>query len=265
MIDWIKVRTFLSPFLKTVVILLVGYFVIRFAKWLLSRALKKTKLDPSLVKYSIKAITILLDVFVVLAALDSLGVSTSSVVAALSAGALAVGIALKDSLSNVAGGLWLLFSPRFSTGDYIATEGDEGTVVEVELLHTTLRTADAKIVSIPNGALINSHIVNYTQNNQRRVDMEFPISYEADVKLAKKIAYDTVAKHPLILPETAEPFVRVRSYGDSAVNLIARVWCKNEDYWTVYFDLLEDVREAFTQNGIQIPYNQLDVHIKSEQ
>lgn len=264
MIDWGEVLNFLFPFLKMAGILLVGYFLIRLVKKILTRAFQKSKLDASLVKYTIKAVTIALYVFVILAALDALGVSTGSVVAALSAGAVAVGIALKDSLSNVAGGLWLLFSPRFSTGDYIAAGGDEGTVVEVELLHTTLRTADAKIVSIPNGVLINSHIVNYTQNNQRRVDLEFPIPYEANVKLAKEIAYDTLAKHPLILMETAEPFVRVRSYGDSAVNLIARVWCKNEDYWTVYFDLVEDVREAFSQNGIQIPYNQLDVHIKND-
>ncbi len=264
MFDWREVLNFLLPILKMAGILLVGYFLIRVIKKILTRAFRKSKLDPSLVKYSIKAITVLLYVFVILAALDALGVSTGGVVAALSAGAVAVGIALKDSLSNVAGGLWLLFSPRFSTGDYIAAGGDEGTVTSVEILHTTLQTPDAKIVSIPNGALINSHIINYTQNNQRRVDITFPIPYEADVNLAKQVAYDTIMDHPLILTEPAEPFVRIHSYGDSAVNLVTRVWCKNENYWTLYFDLIENIREAFVEKGIEIPYSQLDVHIKNE-
>lgn len=261
---WAGILTMLLPLLKTAIILLLGHILIKFALKLLKRALDKTKLDPSLIKYCVNAIKILAYLFVILAALDAVGVSTSSIVAALSAGALAVGIALKDSLSNIAGGIWLLVSPRFATGDYIDAGGSEGTVQSVELFHTTLLTNDAKTVSIPNGALISSHITNYTRENKRRVDITFPISYEADVFLAKQVAYDTISAHHLVITDPAAPFVRVSGYGDSAVNIATRSWCQSSDYWTVYFDILESVRAAFDKNGIQIPYNQLDVHIKQD-
>ncbi len=261
-LSWASILAFLMPFLKTLIILLLGHFLIKYAVKLTTRAFSKSKFDPSLVKYCINALRIVAYIFIILSALDGVGVSTSSIVAALSASALAIGIALKDSLSNVAGGIWLLFSPRFATGDYIAAGGDEGTVLSVELLHTTLQTVDAKVISIPNGALVNSHIINYTRENKRRVDITFPIAYEADVKVAKQVAYDTIVSHPMVLTEPDKPFVRVHSYGDSAVNLATRTWCKSADYWTVYFDLIENVREAFDQNNIAIPYHQLDVHIK---
>ncbi len=264
-ITWAVVWAFFRPFVKMAIILLVGHLLIKFVMKFLQRGFGRTKLDPSLIKYCTKAITIALYIFVVLAALDGVGVSTGGIVAAFSAALVAIGISLKDSLNNVAGGVWLLFAPRFSTGDYIAAGGDEGTVVSVELLHTTLQTPDAKQISIPNGVLVNSHITNYSIEKKRRVDLLFPISYDADVKRAKELAYDTVSKHPLALIEGEQvPFVRVKEYGDSAVNLTVRVWCKTGDYWTVYFDLLEEVRDVFEKNGISIPYNQLDVHIKSD-
>ena len=123
-------------------------------------------------------------------------------------------------------------------------------------------TVDKKQVSIPNGVLLNSHIVNYSRENKRRVDISFQISYESDVKIAKRLAIEVIEKHPLTLHEPDEPFVRVHSYGDSSVNLITRTWCKTEDYWNLYFDLIEDIRDVFDENGISIPYNQLDVRIK---
>ncbi|MEE0867959.1 MAG: mechanosensitive ion channel family protein, partial [Clostridia bacterium] len=118
--------------------------------------------------------------------------------------------------------------------------------------------------SIPNGILINSHIINYSRESNRRVDIVFPISYEADVKKAKQLAEDVIKNHPFSLREPEEPFVRVHSYGESAVNLLTRVWCKTENYWSLYFDLVENIREIFEENGISVPYNQLDVHIKEK-
>lgn len=205
----------------------------------------------------------MLYIFVVVAGLNSIGVSTSGIVAALSAGAVAVAVALKDSLSNVAGGILLLLSPRFATGDYIAAGGDEGTVLTVDLLHTTVLTFDKRQVSIPNGVLINSHITNYSREESRRVEVNFPISYEADMETAKRVASETIGNHPLVLTDP-EPFVRVGGYEDSSVKLVIRVWCKTEDYWTVYYDLMEQIRVAFDKNGIEIPFNQLDVHIKEK-
>ena len=265
MFTWASLWALLRPLVKMAVTLAIGHFVIKYAMKLIDKGFGKSKLDASLVKYCSKMIKVILYAFVALAAFDAIGVSTSGVVAAMSASVVAVGVALRDSLSNVAGGVWLLFSPRFSTGDYIAAGGDEGTVISVELLHTTLQTFDGKQISIPNGVLVNSHIINYTIENKRRVDILFPVSYEADINKIKQIALDTISKHPLVLrEENKAPFARVISYGESSVNLTVRAWCKNEDYWTVFFDLTEEIREAFEKNGITIPYNQLDVHIKGD-
>ncbi len=266
MFTWEKVWLFLQPLCKTVVILLLGVLLVRLLMRLVGRGFKRTKLDPSLVKYILRAIRIALYIFVVLAALDALGVSTGGAIAAISAAAVAVGVALKDSLSNVAGGVWLLFSPRFATGDYIEAGGDEGTVIAIELLHTTLQTFDGKQVSIPNGVLVNSHITNYSVENRRRVDILFPVPYDTDMERAKKLAMDTISAHSLVITEgELAPFVRVKEYGESSVNLIMRAWCQNADYWTVQYDLTEAILLAFTQNGITVPYKQVDVHIKPEQ
>ncbi len=264
-LTWPAVWAFLQPFVKMAAILLIGHLLIKYAMKLAEKAFTKSKLDPSLVKYCIRAASIALYIFVLLAALDAIGVSTSSIVAAMTAAVVAVGVALKDSLSNVAGGVWLLFSPRFATGDYIATENSEGTVVSVDLMHTTLYTTDGKHVTIPNGTLLNSYIINFSEEQQRRVEILFPIPYETEVETAKALAYDTIVQHPLVITEPNDAFVRVQSYGDSAVNLLTRAWCKNEDYWTVYFDLTEQIRAVFEENHISIPYQQLEIRINHKE
>ncbi len=262
MFTWENIWTIVSPIMKMAIILIVGHFVIVYLLKLINRGFSKAKLDESLARFLSKAINIVLHILIILSALNTIGISTSGILAALSAAAVAVAVALKDSLSNVAGGILLLISPRFSTGDYIDAGGDEGTVLAVDLLHTTVLTVDCRQVSIPNGVLINDHITNYSREHKRRVDITFSISYEANVETAKKVALETILQHPLVLREPDEPFVRVRSYEDSSVNLITRTWCRTEDYWDVYFDLMEQVRAAFEHNGIRIPYTQLDVHIK---
>lgn len=262
MFTWENVWAMLLPLVKLALIVVVGHFIVVYVIKLLNRALGRSKLDESLSKFLSKTANIVLHILIVLSALNTVGVSTSGIVATLSAAAVAVSVALKDSLSNVAGGILLLLSPRFATGDHIATNGDEGTVLSVDLLHTTLLTPDKKQVSVPNGVLINEHITNYSREQERRVDIIFPIAYESDVKTAKRVALETILKHPLTLTDENEPFVRVHSYEDSSVNIITRTWCKTENYWDLYYDLIEQIRDAFEENGISIPYNQLDVHIK---
>lgn len=259
-----KLWGYAAPFVKMLGILLIGHFLIVYLQKAVSRSLNKSKLDESLIRFTHKAVNIVLHLLVIISALTAIGVSTTGLIATFSAVAVGVSVALKDSLSNVAGGILLLLSPRFSTGDYISAGGDEGNVISVDLLHTTIRTIDSKQISIPNGVLINSHIINYSCENKRRVDIVFPISYGADIKKAKELAIGVLKNHPLTLSEPEEPFVRVRSYGDSAVNLLTRVWCKTDDYWNVYYDLIENIREIFDENGICIPYNQLDIHIKED-
>ena len=259
-----EIWAYSAPFIKMALILIIGHVLIVYWQRIFKRSLKKSKLDPSLIGFIHKAVNIILHLFVVISALTAIGVSTTGIVASFSAIAVGVSVALKDSLNNVAGGILLLISPRFSTGDYISAGGDEGTVTAVDLLHTTILTIDNKQISIPNGILINSHIINYSRESNRRVDIVFPISYEADVKKAKQLAEDVIKNHPFSLREPEEPFVRVHSYGESAVNLLTRVWCKTENYWSLYIDLVENIREIFEENGISVPYNQLDVHIKEK-
>lgn len=253
---------YLKPFVSMLLILLVGHLVIVYLLKLMRKAMNKPKFDPSLVKFLSKALNIALHIIVLLSALSAIGVSTTGLVAALSAAVVGVAVALKDSLNNIAGGILLLLSPRFLTGDYISVSGDEGTVLSVDLLHTTVRTKDGRQVSIPNGTLINSHITNFSREEKRRVDLKFQIPYDADAEKAKKIALDVISSHPLVLNEPEVPLSRILEYSDSSVNLITRVWCLTPDYWTVYFDLTEQVRTEFEKNGIEIPFNQLDVHIK---
>ena len=243
-------------------IFVIGHFLIVYILRIIKRALGKSKLDASLVAFVIKTVRIVLYIFLIMSALNSIGISTTGIIAALSAAAVAVSLALKDSLSNVAGGIILLISPRFLTGDVIETEAQTGTVLSVDLMHTTIRTADNKQISIPNGVLVNSYITNYSREQFRRVDITFSVSYEADIENAKKLIEKTAVSHQLVLTEPEPPLVRVMNYGDSAVNVIMRCWCKMEDYWTVYFDLTEHIRYALEKEGVEIPYNQIVVHMK---
>ena len=249
------------PWVRAIMVLLVGHVIIRLIVRIVKKACTKAKLDASLVSFIGKTISLFLHTLIVLSALSSIGVSTTGLVATLSAAVVAVGLALKDSLGNIAGGVLLLLSPRFVTGDYIATDSDSGSVVKVDLLHTTLRTPDNRIISIPNGVLINSNITNYSAETKRRVDLDFGIPYEADAEFAKTVILETVCAHNKVICEPAEPMARVHSYGDSAVKLVVRCWCEATNYWDVYFDLTEQIRAALEEKNISIPYNQLDVRI----
>ena len=174
-----------------------------------------------------------------------------------------MGLAVNGTLSNFAGGVLLIITRPFRDDDYIAANGYEGTVEDIRICYTIIRTYDNKLVYLPNGKLSTGEIVNYTAKSTRRVDINFTISYNADFKKAEEIFLDVCAKNPLILQDPA-PSSRVAEHGDSSIVLGSKAWCKAEDYWTVYFDLIEQVKTAFDENGIEIPYNQLDVHVKND-
>lgn len=266
MMNWSSVVTsylftYGLPLLRAALVLLIGHFVVAWLADMVERAMKKHGQDPSLTAFLKKAVSIAGHTVLVLSALSSLGVSTTGLVAVFSAAAVAIGVGLKDSLGNVAGGILLLIAPRFATGDYIAACGEEGIVLSVDLLHTTLRTLDNRQVSLPNGTLVAGTIVDYSREAKRRVDLVFPVSYTSDLEAAKKAAIDAAKAHPLVLDDPEGPFARVSDYRDSAVELTVRAWCATADYWTVRFDLTEQVRQAFEQAGVKIPFPQLDVHL----
>lgn len=257
--DWLLSN--LLALLKAGLILLVGHFIIVFIIKLMTKSLKKISMDYSLEKFLVKSVNIALHAVIILSALNALGISTTGLLAALSAAAVAVALALKDSLSSIAGGILLLINPRFATGDFIEVAGESGTVMQIDMMHTTLKTPDNRHIVIPNGVIINNEITDYSSEELRRLDMVFSVGYGDDPELAKKIISDVINGHQSALSEPDPPLVRVGEYAESSVNITVRVWCRTADYWQLKFDLLEQVRSGFDKNGITIPFNQLDVHI----
>ena len=253
----------ISPLLGAIVILFVGYILTALLSKIITRAMTKANLDVSLIKFIKKVIKISCYIIVIISALSSLGVSTTGIVAAFSAAGVAIALALKDSLSNIAGGIIPLVAPRFSTGDYIKESEYEGTVISVDLMHTTIRTFDNLQVAVPNGLLMNNQIVNYSREATRRIDLTFPISYENDPQIAIDAALKAANAHPLVLKDP-EPFARISQYDASSVNIALRVWTESNNFHPVRFDLLENVKKEFDLNNIKIPFNQLDVHISKD-
>lgn len=187
----------------------------------------------------------------------------TSLIAVLSAAGLAVGLALQNSLSNLAGGFIILFSKPFKSGDYVNIGSSSGKVEKIEILYTKIVTDDNKTVYIPNGTVANSDITNFSEKDVRRVDLEFGISYDDDLEKAKKIILDIADKHNLVIDTPEPPFARLGVQAEDSLQIKVRVWTKTENYWQVKFDITELVNEAFIQNNITIPFRQLDIHIQN--
>ena len=224
---------------------------------------KLDKLDVSLRSFLTSFVKIILYVLLVITVAMILGVPVTSFITILASCGVAIGLALQGSLSNFAGGLMILFFKPFKVGDYIEAQGEAGTVVGISVVYTELLTPDNKHITIPNGALTNSTIKNYSTEELRRVDLSFNVAYGSDDATVKNILNAAIAEHPLTLGDPA-PFVRLSQQGDSALVYTVRVWVKNADYWTVYFDILAKVKADFEAKGITVPFPQMDVHIKQD-
>lgn len=244
-----------------ILILIVGLFVIRIIKKFIKKSQKLDKLDPSLRSFlsSFASIALYIVLFITLAMV--LGVPVTSFITVLATCGAAIGLALQGSLSNFAGGLMILLFKPFKVGDYIEAAGEGGTVSEITVVYTVLLTPDNKQITIPNGSITNAVIKNYSAKDTRRVDWVFTADYSCDSDKVKAIIEKIVTSHELVL-KSPEAFVKVTKCADSAVEYTARVWVNSGDYWTVYFDILENVKKAFAENNIIIPYPQMDVHVK---
>lgn len=255
--DWILSG---PPILIALVVFVLGYVAVLIISKVVQQTMLRTKLDISLQKFFIKTIKIVGFVLILICALSTAGISTTGLIAGFSAAGAAVALALKDSLSNLAGGIVLLITHPFVTGDYIEMGDYSGTVEQIDILQTTLITPDNKTVVIPNGLLSSDKVVNYTKQKTRRVDLTIPISYDNDVESAKKSVLKAVKRETKVLT-APEAFVRVGEYSDSSVNLTVRVWCNTEDYWDVYYSMIEKIRKCFDEDGVSIPYSRIDVSI----
>lgn len=248
----------LPVIIAAIVVLIIGIFLSRLTVRLMSKAMDKSRLDLTINRFVRSAVKIVLYVLVVTVVLTLLGVPMTSIITVIGTAGVAVGLALQDSLSNLAGGFLILFSKPFRVGNYIQCSGVEGTVESISILYTKLLTGDNKAVFIPNGTAAGAVVTNYNEMPERRVDLVFGISYEADYDEAKKAIAEVVAKNEQVL---REPFIVLSSLDASSVAITVRLWTKSENYWSVYYRTLEEVRRAFDERGIEIPYNKLDVHI----
>ncbi len=244
---------------SAVLILLVGWIAIRILLRIEKKALEKSKLDEALHLFIIKGTKAVLWIVLVIAAASTVGIEMTSFIAILGAAGAAIALALKDSLGNIAGGIIILINKPFSRGDTIEVAGTTGMVDSIDLLTTQLHTFDNKVVTIPNGTITMSVLTNYSREDKRRVDCVFNISYESDILKAKEILLNVVSCNPDILAEPA-PIAGVASHGDNAIVLDLKVWCSTESYFDVKYFLEENVKLAFDEAGIGIPYPQMDIH-----
>lgn len=261
-VDWLK-----DTGVKIVIALVAMILCFKLANLIFrrieKRADKRSKLDKTLYHTLFYIAKIAVKVLVVCGVIAYLGIDTSGMTALIASLGVGAGLAVNGTLSNFAGGMLLLVTRPFRIGDYIEAQSYAGTVEEIRIINTKIRTPDNKVVYLPNGNLSTACIVNYSEKGTRRLAFEFSISYSEDFERAKAVIAKICNEHPLVL-KTPEPFVRVSKHNESSIDITARVWVGKDDYWAVNFDILEAVKKAFDENGIEIPFKQVDVHIKEK-
>ena len=247
--------------LGAIVVLVVALKIISAIKKFIKNSPKLDKVDPGVRSFLGSFVSIALYIMLVIVIAGMIGIPATSFITILASCGVAIGLALQGSLSNFAGGLMILIFKPFKVGDFIEVCGETGTVAEITVVYTVLLTTDNKRITIPNGTLTNSVIENYSAESLRRVDLTVNTGYSCDIEQVKAVVTKLAENHPLALAEPA-PQVRVSAHSDSSLTYVVRVWCKTEDYWTVFFDLTEGIKKSFDENGIEIPYPQMDVHVK---
>ena len=246
--------------LMALAILIVGRQLVKLILRLITVALEKSKVEDTVRIFVTNLLNTLLMILVFIAAINQLGIETTSIIAVLGAAGLAIGLALQGSLSNFAAGILIVIYRPYKVGDYIEAGNHAGTVKDIQIFSTVLKTPDNKIVVVPNGSIMNGSIVNYSDQDTRRVDLIISCSYEDDIDKVRSVLEDILKKEKRILKDP-KPQIAVAELADSSVNFIFRPWVKRTDYLPVYYSLLEEVKKRFDKEGISIPYPQSDVHI----
>lgn len=239
--------------LYAIVLLIVGLFIISLIVKGSKKIMRKGGLEETLIKFLSNLIGWTLKILLFVTIIAKLGIATTSFAAIIGAAGLAIGLALQGSLSNFAGGTLIMIFKPFKLGDLIEAQGELGVVKEIEIFTTKLTGISNKEIIIPNGALSNGNIINYTSLGTRRVDLVFGVSYDADIKQTKDVLMKVLTSHSKTL-DTPAPSVTVSELADSSVNFAVRPWCKTEDYWDVYFDVTEQTKIELDKAGIEIPY-----------
>lgn len=251
----------LNALLSAIVTLVVCIVAIKLITNLVDRLLSRsTKLDATLRHYLSSGVRTLLWILAVIIVANALGINTTSLVALVSVAGLALSLSVQNVMSNLFSGITLLIAKPFSSGDFVEVAGKTGVIKAVGLFYTQLDTLDNVAISIPNGDVTAGSVINYSREPLRRVDRTFTASYDSSTEDVKAAILDAIAKDGRILADPA-PFVRLLEYKGSTVEYVVRVWCKNADYWDVYFDLNENVRESFAEKGVKFSYEHVNVHV----
>lgn len=261
MLDMLKNFAF-GNVLSAVILAIVCLIAIKLILKVYDKVIEKSKVEMiirNILRIAVKAVLLFVGAIIVL---KSLGVDTTSLVATLSVVGVAFSLAIQGFLSNVFGGIQIISNKPFHVGDFVDAGGESGVVQEVGLFYTKLHTGDKKLVQIPNSAIANSNIVNYSSEPSRRVDITVTASYDDDTEKVKAVLLKLVCEHPLTLSgEGFEPMVRVSGYNANDISYVVRAWCAGGDYWTVYFDLMDAIKPTFDKNGIAMSYPHVNVHM----
>ncbi len=244
--------------LLALILLIVGIIVINRIVRVMKRLMAKREMDATLIPFLSGLVNILLKTMLIISVIDIVGVKTTSFIAILGAAGLALGLALQGSLGNFAGGVLIIIFKPYKVGDYIEAQGEAGSVKSIQIFNTVLTTPDNVLKIIPNGAMSSGSITNYSAQETRRLDLVYGISYGDDLQKASDVLKEMAEADSRILSDP-EPFIAVKELADSSVNLLARVWCKKEDYWNINFDWQKDVKLRFDKEGLTFPFPQREV------
>ena len=265
--EWINyglelAKEFGPKLLTAILIYIIGSWIIKKIVGAARKMMTKSKYDESLQRFLLNLVSWVLKIFLILVVIAQLGVDVMTFAAVIAAAGLAVGLALQGSLSNFAGGVLIMIFKPYKIGELIEAQGELGVVKEIEIFTTKMITPGNKLAIIPNGAMANGNIINYTAEGKMRVDTTIGVGYDEDIKKTKEVLMQVLTSNPLVLKEPA-PSVNVSELADSSVNFAVRPYCKPEHYWDVYFGTLENCKLALDQAGIEIPYpHSVEIHKK---
>lgn len=257
------VMTYVPRVLLALIVLLIGLWLINRVLKIMDRALERAEMDISLAQFLHSLAGMVLKVLLLISVASMIGIATTSFVAVLGAAGLAIGLALQGSLANFAGGVLILLFKPYRVGDFIETQGVSGTVREIQIFSTLIHTSDNKVIIVPNGALSNDVIINYSKASKRRIEIVVGIGYDDSIDTARRLIQELIDADARI-DRDPEPLIAVSELADNSVNLTVRVWVDAENLWPVRFQLIEAVKNSFDANGVSFPYPQRDVHLISQ-
>ena len=255
--------TFGIRIIAAIAIIIIGRFVIKIVRNIIVKIMGKRLIEKAIISFTASLINAVLWIFVIMAALSQIGIETTSFIAIIGAAGLAIGFALQGTLSNFAAGLLLILFKPFRVNDAVEAAGIMGAVNNITMFTTTFKSFDNKTIIVPNSQIMSGVITNYTTEGKRRVDFKFGVSYDSDIKKVKEIIRGVMDKHEMVHKDP-EPFIRLGELADSSINFTSRCWTDTPNYWTVFFDVTEQVKEEFDKNGISIPFPQMDVHLQNK-